>query len=675
MAARRLSTAFILFIFWLQTIALVGCLVQANLGYPFRTSIALEPSKISHLAGHAYLALIPHRYLPLGGQAASSRVKEDALVSSLYSPNFTNVERVGSGIFSFVEGERLIFSATDNSDPRSNGRKYSVDLPLRIPRTARMVCVAVWIAATILQFGHPVLAAAAPAGTREAGNMLRRFLIFAGKWPLMMLSIPSIYLLLSYPPLWKDVDAVAQLILPAGAGNILHFPPVYCFLGRLLFLVAAWLPGVAIGGSPGSLLAEQHPTMAGIYLLILFQQILLVAALAYAVVSLTEDLALRGIFTLFLAACSSFYVYAHSCGSEGLSSATILATFASGISIIRGKGFVHWILYGLAIFLAAGCRQINVLFLFWLPSTLSVLVLVQRLGWCSSPRSTKRFKIIGLALLVGILAAGANIWIARTMIAAVHDEYRMTLGRTLSDRIDHFLARLTEQDRLRLAKAIASMTEDPEVQAAIMSQATIGSYYNGTNRQIAEELIRAGVPRAKIGFESDRVILAATTSYLASLHPVLLRAILQDFIAGFASASNEKIAYAAFDANKSGAQVKVERPDVWKAVVNWPALELPYATYLADRARLDPYISLQGSITLGFLAVLTIGICLCASFRSRRLTETATIALCILFFGALVYGANTVCVYYMDRYALPLFVSIAIALCASVAAHELASLS
>jgi len=48
--------------------------------------------------------------------------------------------------------------------------------------------------------------------------------------------MPPIYLLLSYPPLWKDVDAVAQLIVPAGVGNILHFPPVYCFTGRLLFL-------------------------------------------------------------------------------------------------------------------------------------------------------------------------------------------------------------------------------------------------------------------------------------------------------------------------------------------------------------------------------------------------------------------------------------------------------
>ncbi len=671
MDARRLYTILALLVFWLTTVGMVGCLVQADLGYPFRTSIKLEASKISSLAGDAYVAPIPHRYLPLGGQATSSRLNENSHVSFFYSPNLTSVERAGSGIYSFVEGKGLIFSATDNSDPRSNGRNYSVDLPLRIPRTARIVCVLLWIAAIALQFlRYPISVGVASAWIRKTGRILRRFVIFTGKCPLLLLSIPSIYLLLSYPPLWKDVDAVGQLIDPAGAVNILHFPPVYCFIGRLLFLVASWLPGVGTGGSLGSLLAEQDPTMAGIYLLIIFQQILLIAALAYTVVSLTEDLSFRGVFTLFLAACSAFYVYAHSCGSEGLSSATIFAVFASGISIIRNKGFVHWIIYALALFLAIGCRQINVLFLFWLPFVLCVLGLTQSFGWCSGPPVTNRFKMIGLASLVGILAGAANLWIARTMIAAVHEEYRTTLGRTLSDRIDHFLVRLSKQDRLLLANAIASKTKDPDVRAAIMSQATVGSFYNGTDQQIARELTRSGVPREKIDSESDRVILAATISYLESLHPVLLHLILQDYIAGFATAGNGKIAYAAFDANKSAAGDRVDRPDAWKTIVHWPALDLPYATYLADHARLDPYITLQGSITLGFLAVVAICLSLFASLRRRRLSEMATIALCILLFGAFVYGANTVCVYYLHRYALPLFASVAVALCASIAAHE-----
>jgi hypothetical protein len=470
-----------------------------------------------------------------------------------------------------------------------------------------------------------------------------------------------------YPPLWKDVDAVVQLILPAGAGNILHFPPVYCFLSRILFLISSWLPWGG-GGSLASLLAEQHPSLLGIYLLVIFQHLLLVASLAFVVVSLTDDLVLRGLFTLFLATSSSFYAYAHSCGSEGLSSATIFAIFACGISIIRNKGFVYWVLYGGALFLAIGCRHINVLFIFWLPCTLGVLALMKRFGWYNAPCEINAFKLIGMTLLIGLLAGAANSCIARVMIAAARDEYRGTLGRTLSERIDHFLVRLKEQERIRLAKVIASKVNDPNVQGAIISLATTGSFYDGTDQKIAEGLIRSGVPQERISAESDRVILKAALCYLESLHPMLMRVILQDFSAGFTDASNQRIALAAFDANKSAAGDKVARPSTWKSIAQWPALDLPYASYLSDHVRLDPYITLQGSVSLGFFAIVTTCLSVIACVRKGRVTEAATVALSILLFGTLVYGVNTVCIFYLHRYALPLFAAVIVALFASLTA-------
>jgi hypothetical protein len=671
MDARRLYSLFLLSIFWLASCALAGCLVQAEFGYPFRRTVHLDASRIAPLAGHAYVAPIPHWYLPLGGQATSSRLIEGTHTSTLYSQNVTSVGRLGLGIFSFTEGVGLIFSATDNSDPRSNDRRYAIDLPLRISRIARFVCVLIWVAVLILQFSHlPFSAGTAPGWIRKTGKALSVAVISVGRYPLLLLALPSVYLLLLLPPLWKDVDAVAQLILPAGASNILHFPPVYCFLGRIPFLMASSFPTVGSGGSIDSLFAQQHPTLAGLYLLVFFQHLLLVTSLAYVVLALSENLFLRGVFALILAASSAFYLYAHSCGSEGLSGATIFAMFASGISIIRNRGFVHWALYGGALFLAIGCRHINVLFILWLPFTLIALMLAQRLGWCDAPRSGNRFKSAALALLVGLLAYAANFSIARVMIAAVHDDYRSTLGRTLSDRIDSFLDRLHEPDRVRLAKDVAATTSDPMIKAAIMSQATTGSFYHGTDQNIAQELIRSGVRQEKIGPESDQVILQATLRYLQTLHPVLLSVILHDFVAGFTNASNQRIAYGVFDANKSAAVDRAARPDAWKSIAQWPAMDLPYATYLVDYARVDPYINLEGSVRLGFLVVLTIGLSLFACVRRRRLTENVTVALCVLGFGAFVYGVNTVCVYYMARYTLPLFAAIVVALLVAIAAQD-----
>ena len=235
----------------------------------------------------------------------------------------------------------------------------------------------------------------------------------------------------------------------------------------------------------------------------------------------------------------------------------------------------------------------------------------------------------------------------------------------------HIIDRLSEPDRIRLGTSLAAKTKDPNVRVAIMSQAMTGSFYNGTYQNIVETLVRSGIPREKIDPESDRVILQATLRYLETLHPALLRVIFEDFVAGFTDASNQRIAYGAFDANKSAARDKVARPGAWKSLVQWPALNLQYATYLADRARLDPYINLEGSAPLGLLALLAIGFTISACLRKRRLTQTAILALCILFFGTLVYAVNTICVYYMPRYALPLFVATVVALLASIAAQEI----
>ena len=78
-----------------------------------------------------------------------------------------------------------------------------------------------------------------------------------GRHPLVALSLPSAYLLLVYPPLWKDVDALCQLILPADVINIYHFPALFCFSAHSFFgLVIVFLPG----DHPSFGVAKAHPS-------------------------------------------------------------------------------------------------------------------------------------------------------------------------------------------------------------------------------------------------------------------------------------------------------------------------------------------------------------------------------------------------------------------------------
>src|SRR6202011_1521342 len=107
------------------------------------------------------------------------------------------------------------------------------------------------------------------------------------------LSLPSIYLLSSYPPLWKDVDALAQLTAPASAVNILHYPPLYCFTGRIPFFVTDLIANSGVDRPLHGIFEQQHPTPGGVYLLVIVQHIALIAALTYVTVSLTSHPFLR----------------------------------------------------------------------------------------------------------------------------------------------------------------------------------------------------------------------------------------------------------------------------------------------------------------------------------------------------------------------------------------------
>jgi hypothetical protein len=116
----------------LASCVLLLCAVQGILGYPFRRTIALDRAKFIPVEGYAYSASFSPQYSPWGAQSASARLYENTKVSFLYSQRATSVSRIGKGIFSFPQKGRLLFSASDNSDPRLNGRNYRIEVPQRL---------------------------------------------------------------------------------------------------------------------------------------------------------------------------------------------------------------------------------------------------------------------------------------------------------------------------------------------------------------------------------------------------------------------------------------------------------------------------------------------------------------------------------------------------------------
>jgi SAM-dependent methyltransferase len=653
----------------LASCALVLCAVQGIFGYPFRKTIALDPAKFIPVEGFAYSAPLLAQYSPWGAQSASARLYEDTRVSFLYSQQATSVSEIGKGIFSFPKKGRLFFSASDNSDPRINGRNYRIEVPHRLSKGVLPLCFIAWLmTVTIHLLTSPEREKALLAWRERAGFVLGAVVRRVGTWPAIALSIPSIYLLLFYPPLWKDVDALGQLTAPASVLNILHNPPLYCFFARLPFLITSWIANIWMNRSLYGVFEQQQPSLEGIYLLVIVQHIALISALTYTIVSLTSNRSLRFVFALALASFSSLYTHAHCCGSEALSIPATFVLLAAGTSIVRGFSLSAWIVSGTAMILAIGSRHLNVIFAAWLPVALICVGLVTKFGWCSpNAEAFHCGRTIGAAVLVGAIAIGLNDWMAKSMIAAFHDEYRSTLGWTLSDRVQSFLDRLPSTERLQLARDLSTKVSDPQVRLAIEAHARVGSFYQGTGQVIAEELVRSGVPPTKIGAERDRIILAATESYLMTAHPILIRTIWEDFLLGLFYADNSKIARAPFFENRDGAIDKMKHPERWKQLEALPSLGMIEAIIILDAACRDPYINLGRNFPLVVLMICTLLAGWAACVTHGELPKKALFGWCALASGILLFFTCMLGVFYLDRYTIPLLITTVFALLASLA--------
>jgi len=239
------------------------------------------------------------------------------------------------------------------------------------------------------------------AWRERAGFVLAAVLRLVGTWPAIALSVPSIYLLFFYPPLWKDVDALGLLTAPASVVNILHSPPLYCFFARIPFWITSWTANIWMNRSLYGVFEQQQPSLEGIYLLVIVQHIALISALTYTIVSLTSNRSLRFVFALSLASFSSLYTHAHCCGSEALSIPATFVLLAAGTSIVRGFSLSAWIVCGTAMILAIGSRHLNLIFAVWLPIAILSVRMATGVGWCAP--NTKAFnwaRAIGAAVLV-----------------------------------------------------------------------------------------------------------------------------------------------------------------------------------------------------------------------------------------------------------------------------------
>jgi hypothetical protein len=294
---------------------------------------------------------------------------------------------------------------------------------------------------------------------------------------LLILSIPSLYIFLTIPPLWRDEDAFNEIVSTFAPKGIIHYLPGYCLGGRLIVSAGSIVASLLGGhGIPHLSISATPLTDSGICTLIVVQHLFLILSLFYAVSKLSDHFPIRVLIALVFALTPWVYIYANCIGSEGFSNPLVYLIAACGWSFMRTPELNRSkVLFYFGLLLAAALtRQINVLLATCLPIALLPLA-GKELILCSAAanlavgqsrfRYTRRFLIF---VVVGLAAIGTSLFVQKTMCWLFSVPFRSTYGETFQYRLS-YLQGLPEQERSVILARISRELADPMMTAALQA--------------------------------------------------------------------------------------------------------------------------------------------------------------------------------------------------------------
>jgi hypothetical protein len=291
---------------------------------------------------------------------------------------------------------------------------------------------------------------------------------------LLCLFAPSVWLIATVPPLWRDSDAYLQLTHHPLVTTYWGHAPAYSYLAKVpLFLgeqLERWR-GIAGAAAENGL---PRLTDTGVGLLIIAQHLALGGAAFYFILSISQFFWIRLALAFAWAGNALFYTFAHCTGSETLSVILLVLLVARGLRLIRSRRepeWLDWYLFAIVLCLSLLARHANTWLILLLPSAFIFSWAHSRFANFFASRDQQRRwrQMLGkrhlrqalIALAIGVACfAVANSWtkyIARK--TKLHPHSR--IGFTLLWRLQ-FLKDLPPPARAALLQKVSDRTRSPE---------------------------------------------------------------------------------------------------------------------------------------------------------------------------------------------------------------------
>jgi hypothetical protein len=363
----------------------------------------------------------------------------------------------------------------------------------------------------------------------------------------LCLFAPSLWMLATIPPLWKDVDAYVQVTSPPGSDALLLYGPLSCFLPRIPLYAGYAYDCLRTGSSLPSFIAFlAQPVLcdSGVASLIFLQHAALCGSACFLICSATRLFAVRFVLAILWAANPLFYVWAHCVGSETLSLILVLLLATVGLRIATTQGRVRfraWFTFAFLLTLTMLTRHINGVLAALLPLTFGFVWLTRfaaavrtesmRTRRLLRHRATRDLRNAFVALAVGIICIIATNMTLRSLshLAGIH--YRTTVGFTFMFRLN-FLASFSPEDREHVLSEVAdrSKSEDVRTLLGVFRTAPFGlrSFDTMALLDTARTRLRPEEPDAEERL--NELLNQTARSFLIPPRRELLHAAVSDFL-------------------------------------------------------------------------------------------------------------------------------------------------
>ncbi|MEP6955837.1 MAG: hypothetical protein ABI883_03350 [Chthoniobacterales bacterium] len=287
----------------------------------------------------------------------------------------------------------------------------------------------------------------------------------------LCLLAPSVWMVATIPPLWRDHDAYSQVTQPPPRPTFAGHSPLYCILSRLPLWLGSEFErsrGRADQNPTGSL---QQPTLTdlGVLGLIVLQHAAFVAASFFFLTTAMQLSWARILAGIFWATIAPFYTFAHCVGSETLSMICLLVLVALGLRIARRTTAPRreWIWFAGALLACLLARYVNLWLVLLLPLTFLCewlrTVFRRRIGVLAGWNLRRAL----LAFAVGLCCVLAANGISRAICWTGGLRFHSRIGHTFLWRL-RFLESMPPAERERLLQDVADRAASPEAKRMVL---------------------------------------------------------------------------------------------------------------------------------------------------------------------------------------------------------------